>query len=469
MTTRFDKLKFQNTINSPTKLSGPGLHTGNTCNLTIKPSEAGTGIIFKRVDLKNNPEVEALIDNVFDVTRSTSLKKGKVEIHTIEHILAALYGLGIDNALIELDSAEPPILDGSSKPYVDAIIKSGILEQDAYRSELVIEETITYSNQSSGVDIHVVPSDKFRITYMMDYRHKELGTQYTSYYSVKDEFINNVSPARTFVLISEVIELLDLGLIKGANFDNGILFLDKKLTKKEIKFVNDKLKLDDRINLENPEKYKNNLRFYNEPVRHKLLDLIGDLSLLGMPIRGHVIAARSGHAANIELVKKIRKKYMAKMVVDSTKKTNKKLHFNIQEILNLVPHRYPFLLIDRILELDPEKEVSAIKNVTSNEQFFQGHFPDYPIMPGVLLIEAMAQAGCFLILHSIPNPRTKLILISAIVSARFKKAVTPGDQLIIKAKLIKLKLGTCKISAVIYVNDEIVSESVFLASIVNRS
>ena len=237
MTTRFDKLKFQNTINSPTKLSGPGLHTGKTCNLTIKPSEAGTGIIFKRVDLRNNPEVEALSDNVFDVTRSTSLKKGKVEIHTIEHVLAALYGLGIDNALIELDSTEPPILDGSSKPYVDAIIKSGILEQDAYRSELVIEETITFSNQSLGVDIHVVPSDKFRITFMMDYKHPSLGTQYTSYYSIREKFINDVAPARTFCLLSEVNNLLDLGLIKGGSLDNSLVFVDMELSKNQIEKI----------------------------------------------------------------------------------------------------------------------------------------------------------------------------------------------------------------------------------------
>lgn len=470
MVTSLNKLKFQQTIKGEITVSGIGLHTGLISNITLKPAPSNHGIKFKRIDLDNSPNIEASVSNVVDATRGTTIGKNGIEIHTIEHLLAAIHGLNIDNLLIEIDNLEVPILDGSAKPYVDLFISTGLKEQDAHRLELVIDETITYSNPKSGVDIHIVPSDKFRITFMMDYKHQSLGTQYTSYYSIREEFINNVAPARTFCLLSEVTNLLDCDLIKGGNLDNALVFIDKELDEIEFKKIKKRISLNSKSvkpsdGLLNDTK----LRYYNEPVRHKLLDLIGDLKLLGMPIKGHVIAARSGHFANIELVKNIKRKYFNRGVNKKMTPKKQKISFDIREVLNILPHRYPFLLIDRINNLDSGKEVQAIKNVTFNEPFFQGHFPGQPVMPGVLLIESMAQAGGFLVLNTIPSPESKLMYISAIENTRFKKIVVPGDQLIINAKLLKFKLNTCKIEATIHVNKDLVAESTFLASVVNRS
>ncbi len=470
MVTSLNKLKFQQTINEEFSISGIGLHTGTTSTLKVKPAPANHGIKFKRIDLKKSRSIEASVLNVIDVTRGTTIGVDGIEIHTIEHLLAAIHGLNIDNLLIEIDNIEVPILDGSAKEYVDLFIKSGFKEQDEHRLELVIDETITYSNPKSGVDIHIVPSDKFRITFMMDYKHQSLGTQYTSYYSIREEFINNVAPARTFCLLSEVNNLLDCDLIKGGSLDNSLVFIDKELRKEEFERIKKKININSKlINSSNGLLNDTELRYYNEPVRHKLLDLIGDLKLLGMPIKGHVIAARSGHFANIELVKNIKRKYFNKGADNNMGSKKQKISFDIREVLNILPHRYPFLLIDKINNLNPGKEVDAIKNVTFNEPFFQGHFSGQPVMPGVLLIESMAQAGGFLVLNTIPSPDSKLMYISAIESTRFKKVVVPGDQLKITARLLKFKLNTCKIEATIHVEGELVAESTFLASVVSRS
>ena len=470
MVTSLNKLKFQQTINEEFSISGIGLHTGTTSTLKVKPAPANHGIRFKRIDLKKTRSIEASVLNVIDVTRGTTIGVDGIEIHTIEHLLAAIHGLNIDNLLIEIDNIEVPILDGSAKEYVDLFIKSGFKEQDEHRLELVIDETITYSNPKSGVDIHIVPSDKFRITFMMDYKHQSLGTQYTSYYSIREEFINNVAPARTFCLLSEVNNLLDCDLIKGGSLDNSLVFIDKELRKEEFERIKKKININSKlINSSNGLLNDTELRYYNEPVRHKLLDLIGDLKLLGMPIKGHVIAARSGHFANIELVKNIKRKYFNKGADNNMGSKKQKISFDIREVLNILPHRYPFLLIDKINNLNPGKEVDAIKNVTFNEPFFQGHFSGQPVMPGVLLIESMAQAGGFLVLNTIPSPDSKLMYISAIESTRFKKVVVPGDQLKITARLLKFKLNTCKIEATIHVEGELVAESTFLASVVSRS
>ena len=470
MVTSLNKLKFQQTINKEFSISGIGLHTGVRSTVTMKPAPTNHGIKFKRIDLKKSLSIEASVLNVVDVTRGTTIGIDGVEVHTIEHLLAAIHGLNIDNLLIEIDNIEVPILDGSAKEYVELFIKSGFKEQDEHRLELVIDETITYSNPKAGVDIHIVPSDKFRITFMMDYKHQSLGTQYTSYYSIREEFINNVAPARTFCLLSEVNNLLECDLIKGGSLENSLVFIDKELSNNELEKIKKKINVNSKsFNSSNGLLNDTELRYYNEPVRHKLLDLIGDLRLLGMPIKGHVIAARSGHFANIELVKNIKRKYFNKGADKNMGAKKQKISFDIREVLNILPHRYPFLLIDKINNLNPGKEVDAIKNVTFNEPFFQGHFSGQPVMPGVLLIESMAQAGGFLVLNTIPSPESKLMYISAIESTRFKKVVVPGDQLKIKAKLLKFKLNTCKIEATNHVENDLVAESTFLASVVSRS
>ena len=468
MVTSTNKLKFQKTIKDKISISGIGLHTGVSSTITLKPAPENHGIKFKRIDLKGKSVIEGVVENVIDVTRGTTIGNNKFEIHTIEHLMAAISGLHIDNLLIEINNIEVPIMDGSAKPFVDLLIKAKIKEQNSHRVELVIDETITYSDSKNGIDIHVVPSDKFRINYMMDYKHPSIGTQYTSYYSIIEEFIKNVAPARTFCLLSEVNNLIECGLIKGGNLDNSLVFIDKIFNKTEIKELNKKFPFKLNLNNKNTLLNDTDLRYYNEPVRHKLLDLLGDLSLLGIPIKGHVVAARSGHASNIEFIKNIKRKYFKKGIGEKMTKKDSKLSFNIGEVLNILPHRYPFLLIDKILDLKPAKKVKALKNVTINEPFFQGHFTNQPVMPGVLLVEAMAQAGGFLVLNTIPSPETKLMYISAIENTRFKRIVTPGDQLIINAELKKFKLNTCKISAQILVNKDIVAESTFLASVVNR-
>ena len=470
MVTSVNKFKFQQTIKEAFSISGVGIHTGEECKLTFKPAPSNYGIKFRRVDLDGTPEIDAHIDNVIDTTRGTTIGNDKLQIHTVEHVLAAASGLKIDNLLIELDNIEIPILDGSAKKFVELFIESGFKELDSHRVELIIDEPIIYNNPKAGIDIHVVPSDKFRITFMMDYKHPSLGTQYTSYYSIREKFINEVAPARTFCLLSEVESLLDLGLIKGGDLSNSLVFSDTSLDKEQIDKIISKLPISKESLIESGTLINDTkLRFYNEPVRHKLLDLIGDLSLLGVPIKGHIIAARSGHHANVEFVKKISKSYFKKGLDYKMSTKKEKISFDIKEVLNILPHRYPFLLIDRVDNLNPGVEVDALKNVTVNEPFFQGHFSGQPVMPGVLLIESMAQAGGFLVLNSIPNPETKLIYISGIDNTRFKKVVVPGDQLNIKAKLLKFKLNTCKISAEIFVKDVLVAQSTFMASVVNRS
>jgi len=459
-------LKKQQTIKNVVSIEGTGLHTGVQTIATFKPAKEDSGIRFKRLDLNNCPEIIANIDHVIDIFRGTTIGKNNFRIHTVEHVLAAVFGLQIDNILIELTEKEPPVTDGSARPFVDILLKAGIKEQNAIRNELIIDKAITYQNAEKDVDIHILPSDKFRITFMTDYNVPSLGAQYTSMYSLKDDFVNEFSSARTFCLFSEIIELNKQGLIKGGDLDNAIVFIDKKINEKEIKHLkkifnpNKKITIGDNGILNGTE-----LRFKNEPVRHKVLDLIGDIALLGMPIQGHIIATRSGHATNVELVKNIKKIYINEM---SSLNKNSKIKFDIESIMKIVPHRYPFLLIDRIIALEPGKVVHAIKNVTINEPFFQGHFPGQPVMPGVLILESMAQAGGFLVLNSIKNPEKKLMYFTGINKSRFKKTVVPGDQVLFEIKLDKFKLGTCKIHGIATVDGVQVAECEMLASVVER-
>ena len=459
----------QKTIKKKTSIKGIGLHTGVETIATFKPAEENFGIRFKRLDLKNCPEIIADIDHVVDISRGTTIGQSDFKIHTVEHILAAVFGLQIDNILIELTEKEPPVMDGSARPFVDVLLKAGIEEQFYKRNELIIDQTITYNDTKRNVDIHILPSDKFRITFMTDYNIPPLGTQYTAMYSLNDDFVDEFSPARTFCLFSEILELNRIGLVKGGSLDNAIVFLDRDINEDEIddlkKVFNTKEIIKNGTNgILNDSK----LRFINEPVRHKVLDLIGDIALLGIPIRGHIIAARSGHAANVELVKKIKKTYAKQLTLRDKQRDSSEIKFDIEGLMKILPHRYPFLLIDRIIGLEPGKIVHAIKNVTINEPFFNGHFPGQPVMPGVLILEAIAQAGGFLVLNSIETPESKLMYFTGINKSRFKKTVIPGDQVLLEVKLEKFKLGTCIIHGIATVDGMKVAEGEILASVVDR-
>ena len=461
--------KNQCTIKNDVSISGIGLHTGVQTTATFKPAESNSGIRFKRLDLEDCPEIIADIDHVIDISRGTTIGQNGFKIHTVEHILAAVVGLKIDNILIELTEKEPPVMDGSASPFVEKLIEAEIVEQNAHRDELVIDQTITYSDSERGVDIHVLPSDKFRITFMTDYQFSSLGTQYTALYSLEEDFIKEFAPSRTFCFYSEIEGMKKQGLIKGGGVDNALVFLDKEVDESEIDELKELLNIDSDVFCgDNGILNGVELRFPNEPVRHKALDLVGDFALLGIPIRGHVIAARSGHAANVELVKKIKSTFAKKLALKKQQREDTMAQYDIHSILQILPHRYPFLLVDKILELVPGKTVKALKNVTFNEPFFQGHFPGQPVMPGVLLLEAMAQAGGFLVLNTIPNPETKLMYFTGINKSRFKKVVIPGDQLIIEAELVKFRLGTCKIVARTLVDEKVVCSAEFLSTVVDR-
>ena len=459
----------QTTINREVSINGIGLHTGVETTATFKPASENIGIRFKRLDLKNCPEIVADIDHVIDISRGTTIGQNNFRIHTVEHILSAVFGLQIDNVLIELTEKEPPVMDGSASPFVDVLLKAGIQMQEATRDELVIDKTITFSDPDKEVDIHILPSDKFRVTFMTDYKVQSLGTQYTAMYSLEDDFIEQFAPARTFCLFSEIIELNNHGLIKGGSMDNAIVFVDKEVKEEEINNLKELFNTQENFFTgDNGILNGTELRFINEPVRHKVVDLIGDFALLGIPIRGHVIAARSGHATNVELVKKIKKTYSKKIALHKKQQSEPQIAFSIESLMKILPHRYPFLLIDRIIDLDPGKIVHAIKNVSINEPFFQGHFPGQPIFPGVLILEAMAQAGGFLVLNSIEKPETKLMYFTGINKSRFKKTVTPGDQLHFEVSLDKFRLGTCKIIGTAKVDDIIVAEAEMMATVVDR-
>ncbi len=460
----------QRTIAKPASCVGVGLHTGVESTVTFKPAPVGFGIRFHRMDVKGCPEIRADIDHVVDISRGTTIEKDGVRIYTVEHTLAAVTGLGIDNALIELTNKEPPVMDGSAKDFVDALLAAGFVEQDAPREVLDIDEAVTYSDPTQGIDIHVLPSDRFRVTFMIDYKFPSLGTQYTAIYNMEKDFAQQIAPSRTFCFLSEVESLKEQSLIKGGNLNNAVVIVDKTIDKKESDRLRRLFGIKEEISLgTNGILNGKKLRFNNEPVRHKALDLIGDLALLGMPIKGHIIAARSGHAANVALVRKIKKVYEKKIIQKRYQQwVSNNYLLDINGILKLLPHRYPFALVDRIVDMTLGERLTAIKNVTINEPFFQGHFPGQPIMPGVLILEAMAQAGAFMVLNSVENPLTKNMFFSTVERAKFRHPVIPGDQLNLEMELMKLRLGACKIKGLATVGGRVVAEAIFMANIVDR-
>jgi UDP-3-O-[3-hydroxymyristoyl] N-acetylglucosamine deacetylase/3-hydroxyacyl-[acyl-carrier-protein] dehydratase len=463
--------QMQRTIKKVATFSGTGLHTGCQSTVTFTPAPINHGITFIRTDLENCPEIPADVDHVVDLQRGTTLGIGDVRVHTVEHVLAALAGLQIDNMKVELSGVEPPVGDGSAWPYVQAITEAGIVEQDAPKQFLEIEHPIAYSERERGVDIVVVPSDRIRITFMVDYRNPALGTQYTSLVDLDEEFVEEFSKARTFCFLTEVEQLLDASLIKGGSIDSAVVILDEELTQDKIKRLRETFK-ETRPIFAGKSGILNDtpLRYYNEPVRHKALDLLGDLFLIGVPLKAHILAARSGHAANVALARKIRSIYQ-KQLISNKYRTGKPGEFllDINAILKIMPHRYPFLMIDRILDLDGTKRIVAIKNVTINEPFFQGHFPGRPVMPGVMIVEAMAQAGGLLLLNAIEDPDNKLAYFMGIDEVKFRRPVIPGDQLRMEIELISLKRSLIKIAGKAYVDGKLAAEGVFTAIVVDRN
>lgn len=462
-------VKNQRTIKKQISLSGIGLHTGGETNITFVPAPINHGITFIRKDLDDSPEIPADIDHVVDLQRGTTLGIKNVKVHTVEHVLAAVAGLQIDNLIIELSNSEPPAHDGSSKPFCDALIEAEIVEQDAPRSYLEIDTPIFYSEKDRGVDIVVTPSETLRITFMVDYKNPALGTQYTSLVDLEEEFVEEFAPSRTFCFLSEVEQLYEAGLIKGGGLDSALVIVDMNLTdgmKKNLQELSN-IKQDifvgkTGILSDTP------LRFYNEPVRHKVVDLIGDLSLIGVPLKAHILAARSGHAANVALAKKIRGIYEKKLITSKYGEAEGDYLLDINAIIKAMPHRYPMLLIDRIIDLEPKKRVVAIKNVTLNEPHFMGHFPEKPVMPGVLIVEAMAQAGGFMLLNAIENPENKLVYFMGIDGVRFRKPVVPGDQLRFEIEMLQFRSSSCKIGGKALVDGKVVAQGTFLAVVVDK-
>ncbi|HKZ22674.1 MAG TPA: bifunctional UDP-3-O-[3-hydroxymyristoyl] N-acetylglucosamine deacetylase/3-hydroxyacyl-ACP dehydratase [candidate division Zixibacteria bacterium] len=463
--------KPQHTIKSKISYSGIGLHTGNKTTITFKPAPVNHGITFVRTDLPNSPEVPANIDNVVDLNRGTTLGTGNAKVHTVEHVLSALAGLQLDNVIIELDNNEPPVGDGSVMPFVKVLMKAGVEEQNAPRNYLEIDTPLFYSEPEKGIDLIVLPSDDLRITFMVDYRNPALGTQYTSLVSLEKEFVNEFAAARTFCFLHEVEMLKSQGLIKGGSLENAIVICDNNMKSDELQRLKKLFNLKEEVFVGKTGILNDiPLRFPNEPVRHKVLDLIGDLYLLGVPLKAHVLAARSGHAANVALVKKIKQEYEKKKITtryQGEKKSGDYL-LDIDAIMKIMPHRYPFLLVDRIIDLEPNKKVTALKNVSINEPYFAGHFPGHPIMPGVLIIEAMAQAGGILLLNTVPDPENKLVYFMGIDGVRFRKPVKPGDQLRFEVEMVQFRRGTCKMKGQAFVGPDLVTEAELMATIVDK-
>ncbi|MEN6294991.1 MAG: bifunctional UDP-3-O-[3-hydroxymyristoyl] N-acetylglucosamine deacetylase/3-hydroxyacyl-ACP dehydratase [Chloroherpetonaceae bacterium] len=464
-------MEKQRTIQKPISLTGIGLHTGNHSTLTFHPAPPNHGYSFIRSDVPGKVEIPALVDYVVDLSRGTTLGIGDVEVHTVEHVLAALAGLRIDNCIIELSANEPPVFDGSSIDYVNALLEAGIEEQDAEREYFYIDETFDYKNEQKQVEIVGLPLDDYRITAMIDYFNPALGSQHSGLFDLDKEFITEFAPARTFCFLNEVEMLYKQGLIRGGSLNSALVIIDKPIEEGELQDLATMLHLTETPYVgENGYLNNSQLRFKNEPARHKLLDMIGDLTLVGIPIKGQILAARPGHASNYEFSKMLRKSYLEKKKLDKIKPQRKtSSSFSIQEILDIMPHRYPFLLIDRILEFDKDYDrIIALKNLTFNEEFFQGHFPNRPLMPGVLVIESMAQAGGALIFHKLENPKTKLALFIGINNAKFRKSVTPGDQLVLDVKIINHKLNIFFFKALAYVDGKVVAEAEMQCAVVDR-
>ncbi len=460
----------QSTIQKAVSVSGVGLHTGKEVTITFHPAPINHGYKFKRIDLKDQPVINADVNRVISTHRGTTIKNGEAQVSTIEHALSALRGLQIDNALLELDGSEVPIMDGSAMEFVKALTQAGREEQEAEVDYFEVEMPIRYYDEETGTELLALPSEQFELTTMIDFNSPILGQQYAS---LRDwsTYAEEIAPCRTFVFLHELEYLFDQNLIRGGDLDNAIVIVDRIMNQEELDELAQKLgKPSVKVNKEgilNTLK----LHFSNEPARHKLLDVIGDMALLGKPIKGKIVATKPGHKANVEFTKILKKHYLEQRKLKGKPKydPDQEPLFDSVKIAEWLPHRYPFLLIDKIVELT-DKHVVGIKNVTFNENFFQGHFPNNPVMPGVLLIEAMAQTGGMLALSTVPDPGNWDTYFMKIESAKFKHFVVPGDTIIFKMELLApIRRGIVQMQATAYVGNKIVAEGELTAQIVKRS
>ncbi len=456
----------QRTIKNPVSISGIGLHTGNEVTITFKPAPENYGYKFRRTDLTAEILVDADVDHVVDTSRGTSIEQDGVRIDTIEHVLAALAGLQIDNCSIELNKSETPILDGSSRLYVEALLSAGIVEQKELRQYHEISSNITYLNEEKKVELIVIPSKDFRVSVMIDFESKVLQSQNATLQSLS-QFEHDFASCRTFVFLHELEYLVNNNLIKGGDLSNAIVFVDRDMSRAELDHLAH-LFNKPRIEVQSEGILNNlDLQFPNEPARHKLLDLIGDLALVGMPIKGHVIATRPGHYSNVQFAKLIKKQLRKERQTGQVPKfdTTKPPIFDVNQIKNLLPHRPPFLFIDKVIEMGTD-HIVGVKNVTINESFFVGHFPEEPVMPGVLLIEALAQSGGILAASTLDDPQNYRTLFVKIENVKFRHKVVPGDTLVFFCQLSgPMRRGLIIMKGAAYVGDKVVMEAEMIAQL----
>jgi UDP-3-O-[3-hydroxymyristoyl] N-acetylglucosamine deacetylase/3-hydroxyacyl-[acyl-carrier-protein] dehydratase len=459
----------QRTISKSATIRGSGLHTGINVELKIKPAPINHGYVFKRIDLKEQPLVRALAENVDTTERGTSLKEMNVQVLTVEHILASLYGLGIDNALLELNGPEVPILDGSSKYFIQPILDAGIKQQNSERKYFILKEKVFYKDEKNGFEIVAYPDDNFSIDVHIDYNSKILGNQYASLKNIND-FKSEIAHCRTFVFLHELEYLQKNNLIKGGDFNNAIVIMDRKVTQEELDrlatlFNKPKVKVKSEGILNNVELY-----FSNEPARHKLLDLVGDLALLGAQIKGKIIAKKPGHHINTEFVKILRKEFKKELSkpIPPPYDPSKQPLYDINQVMEKLPHRPPFLLVDKITYMD-KRTICGVKNITMNEYFFTGHFPSEPIMPGVLQLEAMAQVGGILLMSFVPDPKNYSLYFLKIENVKFKQKVEPGDTLLIRMTLKEpVRRGIALTYGQGFVGNKLVIEADFMAQMARK-